>query len=86
MDGLLGTHRVKPATDQRLFDHISIAVLTGVPSPQVVDRVIAKNGRKQVRHRLLPGRVVVYYVLGLAPFADTSRIAPRQDLRGSRER
>jgi Insertion element 4 transposase N-terminal/Transposase DDE domain len=63
---------VKPQTDQRLSDHISIGVLTRVFPPELVDRVVAETGRKEVRHRLLPARVVVYYVLGLALFADAS--------------
>jgi hypothetical protein len=63
---------VKPETNQRLSDHISIGVLTRVFPPEVVDRVVAECGRKEVRHRLLPARVVVYYVLGLALFADAS--------------
>lgn len=60
---------VKPETDQRLSDHISIGVLTGVFPPDVVDRVVAEAGRTEQRHRLLPARVVVYYVLGLALFS-----------------
>ncbi|HEX9547533.1 MAG TPA: IS4 family transposase, partial [Acidimicrobiales bacterium] len=59
----------KPETDQRLSDHISIGVLTGVFPPDVVDRVIAQAGRTEQRQRLLPARVVVYYVLGLALFS-----------------
>lgn len=60
---------VKPETDQRLSDHISIGVLTRVFPPDVVDRVIAEAGRTEQRHRLLPARVVVYYVLGLSLFS-----------------
>jgi len=63
---------VKPATDQRLSDHISIGVLTRVFPPELVDRVVAEAGRVEQRHRLLPARVVVYYVLALALFADSS--------------
>ena len=63
---------VKPETNQRLSDHISIGVLTRVFPPELVDRVVAEAGRKEVRHRLLPARVVVYYVLGLALFSDAS--------------
>lgn len=63
---------VKPQTDQRLSDHISIGVLTLVFPPEMVDRVVAEAGRTEVRHRLLPARVVVYYVLGLALFAQAS--------------
>lgn len=60
---------VKPETDQRLSDHISIGVLSRVFPPEVVDEVIAEAGRTEQRHRLLPARVVVYYVLGLALFS-----------------
>ena len=60
---------VKPETDQRLSDHISIGVLTRVFPPDLVDQVVAEAGRTEQRHRLLPARVVVYYVLGLALFS-----------------
>jgi hypothetical protein len=63
---------VKPDTDQRLSDHISIGVLTRVFPPELVDRVVAEAGRTEVRHRLLPARVVVYYVLGLSLFSQAS--------------
>jgi len=63
---------VKPATDQRLSDHISIGVLTRVFPPELIDRVVAEAGRVEQRHRLLPARVVVYYVLAMALFAESS--------------
>jgi len=63
---------VKPDTDQRLSDHISIGLLTSVFPPDVVDQVVADAGRGELRQRLLPARVVVYYVLGLALFAGSS--------------
>lgn len=63
---------VKPETDQRLSDHISIGVLTRVFPPELVDGVVAEVGRTERRHRLLPARVVVYYVLAMALFADAS--------------
>jgi hypothetical protein len=63
---------VKPATDQRLSDHISIGVLTRVFPPELVDRVVAQAGRGEQRQRLLPARVVVYYVLGLALYSSSS--------------
>ena len=63
---------MKPETDQRLSDHISIGVLTRVFSPELVDRIVVESGRTEKRHRLLPARVVVYYVLGLALFSDAS--------------
>jgi transposase IS4-like protein/DDE family transposase len=63
---------VKPESDQRLSDHISLGVLTRVFPPYVIDEVLAECGRVEVRHRLLPARVVVYYVLGLALFSTSS--------------
>ena len=63
---------MKPEGDQRLSDHISIGVLTRVFPPEVVDEVLAQCGRLERRHRLLPARVVVYYVLGLALFSSSS--------------
>ncbi len=60
---------VKPETDQRLSDHISIGVLTRVFPPDLVDRVVKESGRTEQRQRLLPARVVVYYVLGLSLFS-----------------
>jgi hypothetical protein len=64
--------QLKPPTDSRLTDHISIGVLTRVFPPDVVDSVVAEAGRKEHRVRLLPARVVVYYVLALGLFADSS--------------
>jgi Insertion element 4 transposase N-terminal/Transposase DDE domain len=63
---------VKPASDQRLSDHISIGVLTRVFPPELVDAVVAEVGRGERRQRLLPARVVVYYVLAMALFSQAS--------------
>jgi hypothetical protein len=62
----------KPPSDSRLTDHISIGVLTRVFPPELVDGVVAEAGRRERRARLLPARVVVYYVLALALFADSA--------------
>lgn len=40
--------------------------------PELVDGVVAEAGRRERRQRLLPARMVVYYVLALALFADCS--------------
>lgn len=63
---------VKPPTDQRLSDHISIGALTRTFPPELVDRVLEETGRSEQRHRLLPARVVVYYVLAMALFSRES--------------
>lgn len=52
------------------FDGISIGVLTRYFSRDLVDEVIAETGKRERRARLLPARVVVYYVLALALFFD----------------
>lgn len=62
----------KPPTDSRLTDHVSIGVLTRVFPAELVDGIIDEAGRREQRQRLLPARVVVYYVLALALFADCS--------------
>lgn len=62
----------KPETEQRLSDHISIGVLTRTYPPDLVDRVVAATGRTEARHRLLPARVVVYYVMAMALYAQAS--------------
>jgi hypothetical protein len=46
--------------------------LTRVFPPELVDRVVGEAGRVEQRHRLLPARVVVYYVLAMALFSDAS--------------
>jgi hypothetical protein len=43
--------------------------LTWVYPPGLVDRVVAACGRAERRQRLLPARLVVYFVLGLALFS-----------------
>ena len=55
-----------------MSDHISLGVLTRVFPPDLVDEVLAECGRVERRHRLLPARAVVYYVLGLALFSTSS--------------
>ena len=47
-------------------------MLTRVFPPELVDEVVAAAGRAERRHRLLPARVVVYYVLAMALFAEGS--------------
>src|SRR6266571_2689302 len=54
----------------RLTDRIGIGVLTRLLPRDLVDEVIAEAGRREQRRRLLPARVVVYYVLALCLFFD----------------
>jgi Insertion element 4 transposase N-terminal len=55
-----------PQVVPRLADRVALGVLTRTFPPELVDEVVAATGRVQRRHRLLPARLVVYYVLGLA--------------------
>ena len=61
---------VKPRSDQRLSDHVALGALTGTFGPSLVDEVLAETGRVQRRGRLLPARLMVYFVLGMALFSD----------------
>ena len=54
---------VKPGSDRRLSDLVSIGVLTGVFPP--VDEVIAAAGRTEQRHRSLPARVMASFAIGM---------------------
>ncbi|MBB5800613.1 hypothetical protein F4560_000381 [Saccharothrix ecbatanensis] len=55
---------------RRFTDGISIGVLARVFDRDLVDEVLAETGRRERRSRLLPARVVVYYVLALCLFFD----------------
>jgi len=52
----------------RLTDAIGVGVLTRLLDRDLVDEAIAAAGRQEKRVRLLPARVVVYYVLALCLF------------------
>ncbi|MFF7183093.1 IS4 family transposase [Streptomyces sp. NPDC008121] len=53
----------------RLSDRIALGVLTRVFPPELVDEVVAGCGRTEQRSRLLPARVVVYFVLAMCLFS-----------------
>lgn len=55
---------------ERLTDRLAIGVLTSLLHRDLVDEVIAEAGRKEQRARLLPARVVVYFVLAMCLFFD----------------
>lgn len=52
----------------RLTDCVTIGVLSGVVHRDVVDDAIRESGTRELRSRLLPAHVVVYYVLALNLF------------------
>lgn len=54
----------------RLTDRIGLGVLTQLLNRDLVDEVLASTGKVEQRKRLLPARVVVYYVCALTLFFD----------------
>ncbi len=56
----------------RLADRIGIGVLAKVFPPELVDRVIDEAGVREQRTRTLPARVVVYYLLAMVLFFNSS--------------
>ncbi|MFF9765036.1 transposase domain-containing protein [Streptomyces sp. NPDC014636] len=54
---------------ERFSDRIAWGVLTRAFPPELIDEVIADCGRVEKRHRLLPARVVVYFVLAMCLFS-----------------
>ena len=61
--------QIEPGAAPPVTDRIALGALTSTFPPELVDRVVQQTGRREQRRRLLPARVVVYYVLALALFA-----------------
>ncbi len=57
-----------PGAAASLPDKIALGVLTSLFTRELVDGVLAETGRGEERKRLLPARVVVYFVLAMALF------------------
>jgi hypothetical protein len=56
----------------RLSDYVTLGVLTATVPGEVVDAVLADTGRQSRRQRRLPARLVVYYVIALALYAQAA--------------
>lgn len=52
-----------------MSDRVAVGVLTQAYSPSLVDSVLERTGRVQQRTRLLPARMVVYFVLAMCLFS-----------------
>ncbi len=63
---------MKPVSDRRLSDLVSVGVLTRVFPPELVDKVIAASGRTEQRSRSLPARVMAYFSIGMALYSEGS--------------
>ena len=57
---------VKPQSETRLSDLVSVGLLTRVFPPDLVDEVIAAAGRTEQRRRALPARSMAYFAIGMA--------------------
>jgi len=53
----------------RLSDYLCLGVVSRIYRRDLVDEVIAETRSKEKRNRLLPARLVVYYVIALALFS-----------------
>jgi hypothetical protein len=60
------------ASPPPITDRIALGALTHTFPPELVDRVIEQTGRAEQRRRLLPARVVVYFVLALALYGQAA--------------
>ena len=56
----------------RISDHVTLGVLTTTVPAALIDAVLADTGRQSRRQRQLPARLVVYYVMALALYAQAS--------------
>lgn len=52
----------------RLSDYLCLGVISRVYGRDLIDEVLIETGRREKRSRLLPARLVVYYVIALALF------------------
>lgn len=57
---------MKPPSETRLSDLVSVGLLTRVFPPELVDEVVAETGRTEVRRRALPARSMAYFAIGMA--------------------
>ncbi|MGP3965783.1 IS4 family transposase [Nonomuraea sp. 3N208] len=66
---------VEEAPDRPMCS-VGLGVLTDEIPPEFVDEVVELSGCREKRHRLLPARAVVYFVLGLCLFSGADSAAP----------
>jgi hypothetical protein len=63
---------VKPESDRRLSDVVSVGLVAKVFPAEVVDAAVADCGRVEQRRRALPARSVAYFAMGMALHSDGS--------------
>jgi hypothetical protein len=65
VDLVAGVTREALTAQDRLPDRVGIGLLTRVFPPRLVDEVIEETGAREQRYRVLPARLMVYFVLAL---------------------
>lgn len=60
------------SSGERLSDRVAVGVLTQAFPQSLVDEVLAETGRTEQRNRLLPARLMVYFVLAMCLFSRES--------------
>ena len=63
---------VKPVSDRRLSDLVSVGLLTRVFPAAVVDEVVQAAGRTEQRNWALPARRMAYFSIGMGVYAQAS--------------
>ena len=63
---------LKPESERRLSDLVSVGLLTRVFPPELVDAVVAEAGRTEQRHRSLPAQTMAYFSIGMALHSEGS--------------
>jgi len=63
-----GDEANEPPRSGRLADYLCLGVVSRIYRRDLVDEVIAETRSKEKRNRLLPARLVAYYVIALALF------------------
>jgi len=58
------------------LDRLDLGVLNAAIPTELVDEVVEQAGCREQRHRRLPARAVVYFVLGLCLFSAADRFCP----------
>jgi len=63
---------VKPVSDRRLSDLVSVGLSTRVFPAELVDQAVADAGRTEQRNRSSPARVMAYFSIGMALHSEGS--------------
>ncbi|WTC76640.1 transposase domain-containing protein [Streptomyces sp. NBC_01637] len=59
----------RKSSGERLSDRVAVGVLKPAFPQPLVDEVLLETGRMQQRNRLLPARLVAYFVLAMCLFS-----------------